>query len=492
MGTAEPREPRPAKRAKVQEAEADAEWPASDEEWCQAEVGGEDQDTAPAQSALPEQAAEDDAANRADFEAGSSVLYWDGWRGTISDEFADLDEFWVASEESGEIVRDEQGDIVHFKSAELQLVAGPPIAPVNPIEKGSPGGVILIGDERQMMKILAHFGTPETNERHQPQVLLAFPCDKLEENSILTDANQGIEDGVRKLANTLREDIHVGVRAYHLKQAVRELGADLLRMEGFFLLSSVSLPYSWDDIEQVKGWQKRWRRDICNQIDVGTSARGLHAPGDSTAADTARRVLGTELGIALSLVLWDPEVQANIRRMLDIDLPLSITDVNGGEIVVLLLPSDAMMTIDSCVLSFTEAPDAEYLAEGGEEDGDDVDLDAVRAVEEPSPPTPPRAATQSPAGPQGKNIAQWEKEQAQFADLPKLPPDWLRIKSSSGEVYFFNKKTQKATFDLPESSPAPSSPPLPAGWTKQVSKSTGKPYYFHSARAKSQFNRPTE
>merc|ERR1712039_821525 len=74
---------------------------------------------------------------------------------------------------------------------------------------------------------------------------------------------------------------------------------------------------------------------------------------------------------------------------------------------------------------------------------------------------------------QDKTVSDWEGDQAEFAHLPPLPPGWLRIKSrSSGQTYFFNKRTQQATFDMPEF-------PLPEGWTKQVSKSTGKTYYFN-------------
>merc|ERR1719433_122505 len=72
--------------------------------------------------------------------------------------------------------------------------------------------------------------------------------------------------------------------------------------------------------------------------------------------------------------------------------------------------------------------------------------------------------------PAGKTVAEWEKEQNQFADQPKLPPGWLRITSkSTGQIYYFNKDTQETTFDAP----------LPEGWVQQVSKSTGKTYYFN-------------
>jgi YHS domain-containing protein len=419
-----------------------------------------------------------------DLEPGAVVLYWHsdsctGWRGVISDAFVELDEFWLCDEESGEIVRDDDGDIYHFKSTELQLVAKPPIAALNPNDDPA-GGVIMLGTEQQMMQVLTHFGTPDPLERHDPQMLLAFPCEKLEAHCLLADANQGIDDGVRKLAQELRSDIHVAVRVYHLKQIVSELGPDLQRMEGFYLLSAITVPYSWDDIEVVKGWKKKWRRDVCNQIDVGPTARGLHLAKDATPEDIARRTLGVDLGLQLSEALWMPETQTNLRNKIDVQLPLSITDINGGILNVLLLPTDAIHTVDAGILTFNESADADYVPELESEPEVVAEPDELEEDKQAAPK------------PYGKTIDEWEKDQAQFSDLPKLPPDWVRVRSKKGEVYFFNKKTQEATFEQPKPAPQQAEPPLPAGWTKHVSKSTGKSYYFHAATGKSQFEKPTE
>jgi len=496
----------PVERAakKARKAKDAEEWPVED--WPEEAVPEE---------AIPEEAlqpAEVDAPSLEDLEPGAVVLYWDEWRGVIRDAFVAIDEFWVADEGSGQLVRDEQGDVVNFKASELKLVARPPIAPPNPKQNGAPGGVMLVGDERQMRKMLTHFGTPDALERHQPQLLLAFPLTDCEADKMLPMASEGVTEDVIKLAQELRPDIHVAVRAFHLKHAVQEMGPDVLRMNGFFLMSAVTLPYGWEDIEDVKGWQKKWRREVCTQIDMGPTARGFSAAGDSTPEDTARRALGQELGVVVSLMLWDEQVQLNLRRSLDVDVPLKFTDVNGGRITVLLLPNDANVHIEDGVLCFNETPDADYLA--------DIALPGAEEAEGVDEAEDGAAA----AGPQGKTIAEWDREQQQFAHLPKIPPDWVRIISQkTGEVYFFNKKTQETTFELPRAEPAlpagwtkevskstgkvyffnkktgettfdlpRSELPLPAGWTKQVSKSTGKPYYFHAGRKESKFERPTE
>lgn len=484
----------PAKKAKAPK-QADSEWAelwADEAEADPAPAAKKAKKTKKAEEKLEGQdgaAAETPATDPADLEVGAVVLFWDGYRGVIRDAFVPLDEFWVCDEESGEVVRDDAGDIVHFKSSELQLVVGPPVAPPRKSNEGPPGGVFILGTEQQMMKILHHFGSPDTNERHQPQLLLALPCTQCHPDTILSLASQGVDADVRKLALAQRPDMNVAIRVFHLKHALQELGGDLLRMEDFYLMSSINIPYSWEEIEAAKGWQKKWRRDVCNQIDVGATARGLAHPGDAAPEDAARRTLGEECGVAVSLVLWDEEVQANIRQRLDIvDLPLKFTDVNDGRITVLLLPSDALVNVEDGILCFTESPGADYLAaEGGAPEADvsatEISPPAGGGARRAALPEDPPPAQM---GPQGKTIASWEAEQAQFAHLPKIPPDWVRVISQkTGDVYFFNKKTQEATFERPEM-------PLPPGWTKQVSKSTGKSYYFHAARRKSQFERPTE
>ena len=41
---------------------------------------------------------------------------------------------------------------------------------------------------------------------------------------------------------------------------------------------------------------------------------------------------------------------------------------------------------------------------------------------------------------QGKTVQEWQALQKEFADQPPLPAGWLRVRSrSTGQVYFFNK-----------------------------------------------------
>ncbi|CAE7447854.1 unnamed protein product, partial [Symbiodinium natans] len=115
---------------------------------------------------------------------------------------------------------------------------------------------------------------------------------------------------------------------------------------------------------------------------------------------------------------------------------------------------------------------------------------------------------------QGKTVREWEAEQNEFSNQPTLPSGWLRIKSrTTGEVYYFNKITQKSQFEMPkkveeptpkkvakqaEGAPAKGTAPaqgrkaedLPNGWTKHISKRNGKVYYFHKATNISQYYRP--
>jgi YHS domain-containing protein len=83
----------------------------------------------------------------------------------------------------------------------------------------------------------------------------------------------------------------------------------------------------------------------------------------------------------------------------------------------------------------------------------------------------------------GKTAQQWAQEQAEFAHLPPLPEGWIRVKSqTTGKIYFFNMHTGKTTFTEPTD--------LPPGWVQMKSRSTGQPYYWNANLKKSQFERP--
>jgi YHS domain-containing protein len=95
----------------------------------------------------------------------------------------------------------------------------------------------------------------------------------------------------------------------------------------------------------------------------------------------------------------------------------------------------------------------------------------------------------------GRTASEWANDQEQFAHLPPLPPGWLRVVSrSTGKVYFCYPETGETTFTEP-TGPPPSkvqqNNSLPPGWTEMVSRSTGRTYYWHAGLQKSQFDFPT-
>jgi YHS domain-containing protein len=103
-----------------------------------------------------------------------------------------------------------------------------------------------------------------------------------------------------------------------------------------------------------------------------------------------------------------------------------------------------------------------------------------------SPQDPKMSPGRSPGSPGkgGKTALEWAKEQDQFAHLPPLPQGWIRVKSqSTGRIYYFNMVTGKTTFTEPSD--------LPPGWVQIKSRSTGQPYYWNAQLKKSQFERPT-
>jgi len=399
--------------------------------------------------------------------------------------FVVLDEFWVADEETGEVIKDDFGEIIVFKSSDLLLAAKrykPPPASILE-ERGLAGSCLILGKEPQMMSILEQFGSPDLTERNEPQQLLAIPCHMCELSSLLMLALEGVDESIHDLAQNLRPDIHVTLRALHLKRAVEQLGPELLHMEGYFLLAAVTLPYSWEDIEESTEWLNYWRKEICNQIDLSVTASSHHRPGEVTPEAIAQRALGETCGIKIADRLWEEKVQLGLRRHLNLDIPCKFADVNGTQVSVLIIPDDVVTEVKGGILNFMDGPQMEEY---------------VNALRKP-------AAIKTDDAPktiQEKNVAQWTAGQQQFKDLPSLPPGWLRITSKkTGEIYFFNKQTQESTFDFPKSevvpvqaAPAQATPalaPLPEGWTEQVSKSTGKSYYFNAAKRKSQFERPT-
>lgn len=445
------------------------------------------QKRASAEGRLEEEEEEDSVPKKArltetdplDLTVGTAVIYWGDRRGTINDAYIPLDEFWV-SDRNGDLVRDEHGGVVQFKANELELVA--PLPSLMPTETTAKvgkdlvkGGILVFGTEDQMMKILEHFGSPDENVRHNPQQLLAIPCNMCELDNLQGLASDGVEESIVELAKKLREDIYVAIRASQLKHALQELGPDLVQVNGYYCLSAVQIPYGWEDIEEV-GVSERvqeMRKEIWNQIDLCPTAIGEYED-EALAQGAARRSLRETCRIEISNLLWSQNVQTGLRRHFGIEMQLMYEDPDGVQIVAIILPEDAIATTSRGLLRFSAAGEQDFAASG-----------TVKVSQEPAvSDTRDTPANQRQL--QGKTVRQWEAEQAQFAEDSKLPAGWIRVKSrSTGEVYYFNKQTQQSSFKLPEE-------PLPDGWTKQVSKSTGKTYWFNARKKMSTFTRPTE
>jgi len=272
------------------------------------------------------------------------------------------------------------------------------------------------------------------------------------------------------------------MRVLQLKQAIRKLGSDLQKLKGHFLLASVHLPFGSEEIRSAPTERlARRRKEVFNQIDLCVTAPPPEEvpgePQDSQSA--ARSSLGESCGIEISDMIFKKEVQLALRAKLGVGaLPLQFSDTNGVDIFTVILPDDANVSKVKGLLLFTESPTADYLKKDEPRSSENQKGLVTRRD------APRTSAAEEKAGlVQGKTIREWEAEQDQFAEQPKLPAGWLRVKSrKDGSVYFWHKESQKATFEVP----------LPEGWMKQTSKSTGKVYYWNQKRKISVFERPTE
>lgn len=406
------------------------------------------------------------------------VLYWGDRRGIIRDSFAPLDEFWVADESSGQLVRDEDENIVSFVADDLVPVATAPYSKYLVQDAdgtdGAPakaGKVLLIGQQGCVVDILEHFGEPDARQRHEPQQLLAIPCDMCDPAQLQAAAHEGVDERVKALAERTREDIHVAVRALHLKRLVSLLAPDILRLEGYYLLASVSIPYGREAIEASETKrERRLREDVWCQIDLCTTAAGQYADEDS-AQSAAQRALGEMCGVSLGGRVWTDEVQLAARNRLGVPLlPFRLMDADGVEVFVLILPegTEARQSEQANVLCFDEPRSAPAVRTGAEKRSGN------------SSTTRDAPANGTAAG-HADAIAERMGLRGQG-----LPPGWERCQSrTTGKVYFFNRSTQETTYTMPEA-------PLPRGWKRLVSKSNGKPYYFNAGRQLSQYERPTE
>jgi len=101
--------------------------------------------------------------------------------------------------------------------------------------------------------------------------------------------------------------------------------------------------------------------------------------------------------------------------------------------------------------------------------------------------------------PGGLTTKDWAADQAQFANLPALPPGWIRVRSrTTGSIYYCFTATGETTFEEPKGTGSPTegttnSPQdstLPLGWHRMVSRSTGRTYYWNSRLNQAQFEHP--
>ncbi|CAK9022761.1 Hypothetical protein SCF082_LOCUS15935 [Durusdinium trenchii] len=446
-----------------------------------------------------------------DLDVGTVVMYEaeDGFRrGIIYDTFDAVDNYWVEDEETHMVVRDASDAVVDFQSKQLH-VAKPEWLRQFLLEEGEEQtapdelpnvGVLLIGTKEQMAQIQKHFGPSSTEERTTPQQLLPVPCASCVEG-LARCAAEGVDKGLRELGQSFRKDISVAVRVAYLKQVMLKLAEEgLKKLEEYFCLASVHLPFDWDSIKEVEGEEARKRRNLWNQIDLCITAQSEAQSPTESVLHNARICLAEHCGLEVSDHLWEEEVQLEMRRKLQVpNLPVRLQDALGVEVFLLVLPSNATVTFINGALCFGEASVLEVAGAGAGADE-----------------APKEDAKTQPAL-QDKTVRQWEALQSsEFAHLPRLPAPWLRVRSrSDGGIYFYNKETRKASFVEPRA-PAPHAPlapprpapepvatttpvptpaatsnnSLPPGWTQHTSKSNGKVYYFNKEKNVSSYYFP--
>lgn len=118
------------------------------------------------------------------------------------------------------------------------------------------------------------------------------------------------------------------------------------------------------------------------------------------------------------------------------------------------------------------------------------------------------AAQSCPAADSGpsaeRTIGYWMENQSQFAHLPPIPENWIRVKSKDeSRTYFVCLTDGTTSFTMPRGS-APEREKaasaqvvsgsetrrLPPGWSERVSRSTGQKYYWNASTGISQFEVP--
>jgi hypothetical protein len=416
---------------------------------------------------------------------GTHVIYDGGKCGVIRSAFGIMDEFWIADLDTNELVRGPDGDIKQYKSAQLSLM--PDEGKQNGRDPGkvksSPLGteatrdgaarILVVGAENHMMQILENFGAPDYSERSDPALMLAIPtgnckcaaeCNRYDPNAIqmcspacplLSIAEEGVDDGLYELAKQIRPDIEIKVRVYHLKQAIEQIGPDLARLESYYCLSALSLPFGTKDILKCQGPERYYREDIRCQLDLGVSAVGVRKK-DERLEDAANRALREACRIQLAPSLFSDEHQAKLREQLRVDVPLKLWD-GDVKVFIVIIPKDAVSSAREDGVLVFDRPVTKV-----------AELNATTPVVNPSAPR--------------KDVTDWRRTQDEFRHLGKLPAPWIFVRSTKDKnvIYYLNTKTHETRMERP----------LPDGWTKQTSKSNGKTYYFNAKLKKSMYDFP--
>jgi hypothetical protein len=96
---------------------------------------------------------------------------------------------------------------------------------------------------------------------------------------------------------------------------------------------------------------------------------------------------------------------------------------------------------------------------------------------------------QSPS--KGLRTAADSHDQKQFSHLPPLPDGWIRVRSrTTGAIYYHNTNTNESTFTDPTVLQTYPATELPPGWIEAQSRSSGRTYYWNAVSKESQFERP--
>lgn len=312
--------------------------------------------------------------------------------------------------------RPDRGDDDGRGAARAKVEEPPAPRPPQPLEdkSESSAGVLLISTQLQALKILYHFGPPDTSKRHPLQQLFAVPCQLCNGNSMAQWVEEVAEKGYWKLVKSLRNDLgETRIRDFMICSAMQKIGPNIQQMEGRYCIVGLAMPFGWEDILEVRDYEplRHWRQEVCNYMDILVTAVGGHHLGEDSLRRTAQRALRDKCRISVADPIWEPEVQHSLRKSLGADIPLTFSDERGVLNSVLVLPEDTpVVTTEDGFLCFGEAP--------------------------PTPSPAPASFRHSPSEP--------------LQEISRPPPGWtMWLSQSRGVVYYFNEITRETTFQLP-------------------------------------------